>query len=132
MKKLKFKNFSATAKVYDGKEKIDKSELFEVSLVDKKPRVKKYRRTQAVALKRISNDMIKILEKVKQKKYTEKEITEAIHRARVVEKKRQIMLSKFDSDWDKLVAYQVRDLVITHNKNKVYISLGNILRQLLP
>ncbi len=99
---------------------------------DTKPRVKKYRRTQAVALKRISNDMIKILEKVKNKKYTEREIEEAIHRAKVLEKKRQIMLDKFDSDWDKLIAYQVRDMVVTHNKNKVYISIGNILRQLLP
>ena len=99
---------------------------------DTKPRIKKYRRTQAVALKRISNDMIKILEKVKNKKYTEREIEEAIHKAKVMEKKRQIMLSKFDSDWDKLVAYQVRDMVVTHNKNKVYISIGNILRQLLP
>ena len=132
MKKLKFKNFSATAKVYDGKEILDKSDLFEVSVVDTKPRVKKYRRTQATALKRISNDMIKILEKVKQKKYTEKEIVEALHREKVLEKKRQIMLAKFDSDWDKLVAYQVRDMVVTHNKNKVYISIGNILRQLLP
>lgn len=99
---------------------------------DTKPRVKKYRRTQAVAFKRISNDMIKILEKVKNKKYTEREIEEAIHRAKVVEKKKQIMLAKLDSGWDKLVVFETKKIEEYRKHRGIYISVKNILLQLLP
>lgn len=95
-------------------------------------RIKKYRRTQAVALSRISNEMVEILKKVKDKKYTEREITEAIHRAKVMERRRQIMLAKFDSGWDKLIAFETIKSEERKNQKGIYLSVRNILLQLLP
>jgi hypothetical protein len=132
MTKLKFKNFSATAKVYDGKEILDKADLYEVSVVDKKPREKKYRRTRATDFKKIQNDMIALLQKVKQKNYTEKEIEEAIHRERVLERRRQIALQKLDSGWDKLVAFEIKKVEEYKKHGGIYISIKNLLLQLLP
>ena len=101
--------------------------------MEKEPaRVKKYRRTQAVALHRISNDMVEILKRVKNKTYTEREIEEAIHRAKVMERRRQIMLAKFDSGWDKLIAFEVLKVEEYKNHKGIYLSVRNILRQLLP
>lgn len=121
-----------TAKVYDGKEILDKSELFEVSVVDTKPREKKYRRTHATDFKKIQNDMITLLQKVKQKNYTEKEIEEAIHRERVLERRRQIAIEKLDSGWDKLIAFEIKKVEEYKKHGGIYISIKNLLLQLLP
>lgn len=99
---------------------------------DLSPRVKKYRRTHATDLKRISNDMIRLLERVKQKKYTEREIEEAIHKARVLERRKQIALEKLDTEWDKLVVFEAKKIQEKKKRISVYLSIRNMLIQLLP
>lgn len=96
------------------------------------PRVKKYRRTHATDLKRISNDMIRLLERVKQKKYTDREIEEAIHKARVLERRKQIALEKLDTEWDKLVVFEAKKIQEKKKRISVYLSIRNMLIQLLP